>query len=206
MQVLGAAAELERALIRERTKARLAGSQSQRPCRRQSRSAAPEPKAIRHAAVIRDAPYFAELNLSASGWLPVVRQLRPDHSWSTVVRVLNGRGRSGTLDHRTAGESREALRPRGACRQGTARSRAEAHESRPCGDPDIGYRPGQPDAVARAIGAQLDAMRVKPPRGGERWSALVCAKPAAASAAARAHDFEAPLLFQPGSSMPTTGS
>jgi hypothetical protein len=34
-----------------------------------------------------------------------------------------------------------------------------------------GIAQANPTLSLRAIGAQLDAMRVKPPRGGERWSA-----------------------------------
>ena len=205
MQVLGAAAELERALIRERTKAGLRAAKARGRVGGNPALRAREPKAIRRAAVIRDAAYFAELNLSAPGWLPVVRQLRPDHSWSTVVRILNGRGRSGiwTTERLVRAVKRfvhEGLADKALLDRAPRRTRAD-HAAILIS----GIAQANPTLSLRAIGAQLDAMRVKPPRGGERWSAS-SVRSQLRRAQRLGHMISSAAPFQPGSSMPTTGS
>ncbi len=98
LQVLGAAAHLERASIAERTKSgmkvakargRLAGNPGLRECR---------PEAIRAVAAARERAYLDELIASAQTWLPIVRQLRPQHSWDNVVEMLNRRGHNWTVE------------------------------------------------------------------------------------------------------------
>ncbi|RWD38860.1 MAG: recombinase family protein, partial [Mesorhizobium sp.] len=98
LQVLGAVAQLERALIAERTKAgmkaakargRLAGNPGLRERR---------PEAVRAIAAARERAYIDDLITSAQTWLPTVRRLRPQHSWDDVVRVLNRKGHSWTIE------------------------------------------------------------------------------------------------------------
>lgn len=98
LQVLGAVAQLERALIAERTKAgmraakargRLAGNPGLRERR---------PEAIQAASAARQRVYVGDLIASASNWLPIVRRMRPQHSWDDVVRVLNHRGQNWTIE------------------------------------------------------------------------------------------------------------
>ncbi len=68
------------------------------------------PEAIRAASAARQQVYVGDLIASASSWLPIVRRLRPQHSWDEVVRVLNHRGQSWTIEklrravHRLVGE------------------------------------------------------------------------------------------------------
>ncbi|MGL4962674.1 MAG: recombinase family protein [Inquilinus sp.] len=205
LQVLGAAAELERALIRERTKAGLRAAKARGRVGGNPALRAREPKAIRRAAVIRDAKYFAELNLSAPGWLPVVRQLRPDHSWATVVRILNGRGRSGswTVDRLVRAVKRfvrEGMADQALLDRAPNRTKAD-HAATLIS----GIAQANPTLSLRAIGAQLDAMRVKPPRGGDRWSAS-SVRSQLKRAQRLGHTASSAAGFQPGSAMPTTGS
>ncbi len=98
LAVLGAVAQLERALIAERTKSgmkaakargRLAGNPGLRECR---------PEAIRAVSSARDRVYLEELISTAQTWLPMVRKLRPQHNWDDVVRILNRRGHDWTVE------------------------------------------------------------------------------------------------------------
>jgi DNA invertase Pin-like site-specific DNA recombinase len=98
LQVLGAVAQLERALIAERTKAGMNAAMARgklpgNPGLRERR-----PEAIRAVSAARDRLYLGELITSAQLWLPTVRQMRPQHSWDDVVRVLNSNGHSWTIE------------------------------------------------------------------------------------------------------------
>jgi DNA invertase Pin-like site-specific DNA recombinase len=77
LQVLGAVAQLERALIAERTKAGIKAAKARgklpgNPGLRERR-----PEAIKAVSKARDKLYLDELISSAQTWLPMVRQLRP---------------------------------------------------------------------------------------------------------------------------------
>jgi DNA invertase Pin-like site-specific DNA recombinase len=76
LQVMGAVAELERALIRERTRAGL------RTAREQGRVGGNKLRAA------RDESYFRKLEASAEGWLPLVRRHRPEMAWEDLVRLV----------------------------------------------------------------------------------------------------------------------
>ena len=45
--------------------------------------------AIQRITEARNQSYFDRINRTAEHWLPIVRQMRPDHRWEDVVRVLN---------------------------------------------------------------------------------------------------------------------
>ncbi len=98
LQVLGAVAQIERALIAERTKAgmmaakargQLAGNQGFRDRR---------PDAVRAISAAGNWAHVDELISSAQTWLPTVRNLRPRHSWDNVVMILNRKGYSWTVE------------------------------------------------------------------------------------------------------------
>jgi DNA invertase Pin-like site-specific DNA recombinase len=98
LQVLGAVAQLERALIAERTKAGIKAAKARgklpgNPGLRERR-----PEAIKAVSKARQKLYIDELISTAQTWLPTVRQLRPKHSWDNVVRVLNRRGHDWTVE------------------------------------------------------------------------------------------------------------
>ncbi|MEK1925894.1 MAG: recombinase family protein, partial [Rhizobium giardinii] len=89
LQVLGAVAQLERALISERTKAginaakargKLPGNPGLRERRRE---------AIAKTSRARQRGHLADLTATMSSWLPVVQRMRPDHPWEDVARSLN---------------------------------------------------------------------------------------------------------------------
>ena len=174
LQVL-AVAELERALIQERTKDGLRAAKT-RPRRRQSQTA--RRRSRRHQANCRrqSPAYFERVNRTAEHWLPIVKEMRPDHRWQDVVRMLNAkRDRSNgpplplwSVERLKRAVKRfvaegladpALLQPAGAQVQqrtaGDARRRRQARQS--------GADPG---ANRRA----LEAMYERTPRGGTRWS------------------------------------
>ncbi|HWX46986.1 MAG TPA: recombinase family protein [Roseomonas sp.] len=96
LQVLGAAAQLERALIRERTRSgmRAAAARGSRPGNPGLRVG--DPAARQAVAAARRASYLARLVTTADAWLPAVRRLRQGgRSWEDVVRHLNARRAAG---------------------------------------------------------------------------------------------------------------
>jgi DNA invertase Pin-like site-specific DNA recombinase len=92
LQVLGAVAQLERALISERTKAgiRAAKARGKLPGNPGIRERRPEALAKMTAA--QKAAFGARIQATASQWLPTVRRMRPDHTWDDIARVLKQRG------------------------------------------------------------------------------------------------------------------
>jgi hypothetical protein len=98
--VLGAAAELERALIRERSLAGLKAAVAKgkvpgNPGLRRRDPGALE-KARRGRETARDDPVIAH----AQDFLPTVEALRPAAPWDQVVRVLKGAGKSRPWDRK----------------------------------------------------------------------------------------------------------
>ncbi len=89
LQVLGAAAEFERALIRERTKAGLAAARARGRIGGNPALKSRDPAALRHLAASRRAATLDALIATAETWLPTVRRLRPDRTWPEIARTLN---------------------------------------------------------------------------------------------------------------------
>lgn len=96
--MLGAVAQLERALISERTKAgiRAAKSKGKLPGNPEIRERRPE--ALAKVTVARKAAFGARIQATANQWLPTVRHMRPDHTWHGIAHVLKQRGRNWTSD------------------------------------------------------------------------------------------------------------
>lgn len=96
LQVLGAAAEFERALIRERTRtglenARIKGRVGGNPGLRDK-----DPTAMRRLKAGQDEARIRKLLETAELWVPEVRRLRPDMPWEDVTRIVNQGLPSGT--------------------------------------------------------------------------------------------------------------
>ena len=92
LQVLGAVAQLERALISERTKAgiRAAKAKGKLPGNPGVRERRPE--ALAKMTATQKAAYGARVQATLNQWLPTVRRMRPDHTWDDIARVLKQRG------------------------------------------------------------------------------------------------------------------
>jgi hypothetical protein len=170
LQVLGAAAEFERALIRERTKAGLASAKTKGRVGGNPGLRARDPAALRKVRLARQDGYMERLNETAQDWVPHVRRLRPDLAWEDVVRIVNGplpRERQWT-------QSRLLRAVNAYVRDGFLlatvldRSGPRARDDRL---PAIvaGIKGAGPDITLQAICERLESMRERTPRGRTRW-------------------------------------
>ena len=167
LQVLRAVGNLERALITERTKdgireARARGRLPGNPGLRERK-----PEAIRAVSHARQKAYFDGLEASAQTWLPTVRQLRPQHSWDNVVRVLNFRGQDWSVERLRRAVHR-MFREKLVEADVLARSprRAPEDSSMKIVAAIAIANPGLP---LKDIAAQLDKMGEPPVKGTRKW-------------------------------------
>jgi len=168
LQVLGAVAQLERALIAERTKAGLNAARARGRTGGNPGLRARDPAAIRKIQASRAATHLDAVLAHLDTWLPMVRRMRPDQPWGDVVRVLNQGG--------TAAWTAERLRRtvRRLVTEGIAEaSLLDRAPPRAGGDRLVrlvaGIKAAAPDRTLQQIAAQLEAMRERTPRGGTRW-------------------------------------
>lgn len=89
LQILGAVAEFERALIRERTRAGLAAARARGRRGGNPGLLARDPAAIARLAEARMAARLARALPTAEAWLGPVRRLRPATPWPAVAQVVN---------------------------------------------------------------------------------------------------------------------
>jgi len=169
LQVLGAVAQLERALIAERTRAgiKAAVARGKRPGNPGLRERRPE--AIRKVIAARDQGYLENLIAAADAWLPTVRMMRPDRPWLDVVRKLNTMGQNWTIDrlHRSV---------KRMVNEGLADPTLLGRAPRRRPDDRLmtligGIAGANQDLSLAKIAAQLERMRERAPRGGTKWSA-----------------------------------
>jgi hypothetical protein len=174
LQVLGAAAELERALIRERTVSGLRAARARGRVGGNPRLRARDPDAIAEMRRIRDRQHVGALMAGMDAWLPTVRAMRPAASWARVARSL---GRTGSPDRPWTAErlarAVRALVAEGVVEKELLRAAAPRRRS---GTEDAlqvvaAIRGADPGATLRAIGERLREMRIRTPRGGVEWSA-----------------------------------
>ncbi len=111
LQVLGAVAQLERALIAERTKAGLRSARARGRVGGNPGLRAADPDAIRKMRARRDAAHLDGVLAQLDSWLPIVRRMRPDQPWGDVVQGLNrGQNREGGAATWTAERLRRTVR------------------------------------------------------------------------------------------------
>jgi len=170
LQVLGAVAQLERALIAERTKAGLRSARLRGRIGGNPGLRAGDPEAIRKARAARDAAHLNAVLAHLDEWLPTVRRMRPGQPWGDVVRVLN----------RTTGMSWTPERLRRTVRRLAAEKIVESElldpaPRKPAADRLVvlvaGIASAAPDRTLQQIASQLEGMRERTPRGGTRWHA-----------------------------------
>ncbi len=170
LQVLGAAAEFERALIRERTKAGLASARSQGRIGGNPGLRARDPAALRKVRQARADSYMDRLGETAQDWVPQVRRLRPDMAWQDLLRIINAplpearRWTQARLLRAVNAYVRDGFLPetvlgRAARREGNDRLPAIV----------AAIRGADPDITLQAICDRLEAMREPTPRGRTSW-------------------------------------
>lgn len=168
LQVLGAVAQLERALISERTKAGIQAAKSKgklpgNPGIREGR-----PEALAKVTAAQKAAFGARIQATATQWLPTVRRMRPDHTWDDVARMLGQRGIHWTPE-----------RLRRAVKWLVAEHLADPvllKKSPPRLPEDrlmtlvAGIHASNPVLTLREIASQLERLHERTPRGGSKWS------------------------------------
>jgi DNA invertase Pin-like site-specific DNA recombinase len=170
LQVLGAVAQLERALISERTKAGLRASKARGRIGGNPGLRAHDPEALRLVSAARDAAYMTQLLSGLDSWLPTVRRMRPEQPWDDVVRVLKGKGGATWTPERL----RRAVKR--LVKEGLAD--VDLLQRTPPRTPKdrlmtliAGIALADPSKSLREIAGQLEAMHERTPRGGRRWAA-----------------------------------
>ena len=172
LQVLGAVAQLERALIAERTRAGLRAARARGRIGGNPGLRARDPEAIRKIRKSRDAAYLDGILSQLDSWLPTVRRLRPDQPWGDVVRVVNRELGQGDAARWTVERLRRTVRR--LVDEGMAEA-SLLDRSRPQQGDDrlvrlvAGIKAAAPDRTLQQIDAQLEAMNERTPRGGTRW-------------------------------------
>jgi hypothetical protein len=168
LQVLGAVAQLERALIAERTKAGLSAARARGRVGGNPGLRTGDPDTIRKLRTSRDAAYLDGVVARLDTWLPTVRRMRPDQPWGDVVRVLN-RGNAATW---TVERLRRTVRR--LVSEGIVEANLLARARPQRGDERLirlvaGIAAAAPERTLQQIAAQLETMHERTPRGGTRW-------------------------------------
>ena len=171
LQVLGAAAEFERALIRERTKAGLRSARAEGRVGGNPGLKARDAGAIRKARAARVESHFQKLNGTAAEWVPDVRRLRPDMPWEDVLRVVNSGlpkesqpWTQARLIRATKTFVKEGLLPDSILGRSL---RASKDDRLPAIIAAI--KGADPDITLQAICDRLEKMRERTPRGRTKW-------------------------------------
>ncbi|TGN68188.1 recombinase family protein [Paracoccus liaowanqingii] len=170
LQVLGAAAEFERALIRERTKAGLASARSAGRVGGNPGLRARDPAALRKVRLARHEGYMDRLSGTAQDWVPLVRRLRPDMAWEDVLRLVN----APLPPSRQWTQARLLRATRAYVRDGFLPETVLERAKRQPGDDRLpalvaAIRGADPDITLQANCDRLEAMRERTPRGRTTW-------------------------------------
>ncbi len=170
LQVLGAVAQLERALISERTKAGIRAAQARGSLPGNPGFRVRNPEAIAKASRVRNRSHLADLTTTMPSWLPVVQRMRPDHPWEDVARSLNHQtGQNWSVDRLRRSVRRlvrEGLADPGLVRPSPRRTPEDRLMSL-----ITGIAKANPDLALRDIASQLEAMHERTPRGSSTWAA-----------------------------------
>lgn len=177
LQILGAVAEFERALIRERTLAGLAAARARGRVGGNPRLKARDPVALAGLAAARRATRLARALAEAESWLPLLRRLRPAAPWPVVAARINAalaRGQRPLLPARLARLARlfvdEGLLEPAVLTSAPNAARGGRAGNRRAVELAAAYLRGRPDASLAELGAQLLRLGVAPPRGGRAWA------------------------------------
>ncbi|SCM65889.1 DNA invertase [Donghicola eburneus] len=170
LQVLGAAAEFERALIRERTKAGLASARAKGRVGGNPGLRAKDPAALRKVRLARQDGYMERLNETAQDWVPHVRRLRPDMAWEDVLRIING----PLPPDRHWTQSRLLRAVKAYVRDGFLPDAVLGRAGRRETDDRLpaivaAIKGADPNITLQAICDRLESMRERTPRGRAKW-------------------------------------
>lgn len=170
LQVLGAAAEFERALIRERTRAGLASARAKGRIGGNPGLRARDPTAMRKVRLARHDGYMERLGETAQDWVPHVRRLRPEMPWEDVLRIVN----ASLPPSRHWTQQRLLRAVRAYVRNGFLPPAVLGRAARRESDDRLpaiiaAIKGADPDITLQAICDRLEAMHECTPRGRSKW-------------------------------------
>lgn len=168
LQVLGAVAQLERSLISERTKAgmkaaRMRGRLPGNPGVRER-----HPEALQAISLGLRNRHLRRLIETAPDWLPTVKRLRPEHRWEDVARIINRRGDTWTAQ--SLRRAAQRLADVGLVEKSVLDRSPKRSATNHLPALVAGIATAEPDLTLRDIGARLEDMQERTPRGERRWS------------------------------------
>lgn len=171
LQILGATAEFERALIRERTKAGLESARQQGRVGGNPGLKERDPAALRRIRAAQEDARVRKLLDTTEQWVPEVRRLRPDMPWEDVTRVVNQNLPEGVAPWTRERLVRAAKR---LVREGMLEARVlERAPNRLKPDRQMvivaSIVEANPDLALREVAERLDRMREPTPSGRGRW-------------------------------------
>lgn len=171
LQVLAAAAELEKSLIQERTKAGLAVSRLQGRVGGNPRFKARDPEAFREMSATKRATFLSSLINSESYWLPVVKRLRPQTPWPDVVAIINVSLKE--VDHWTVDRLKRAVKAyvrEGFLTDRVLKKAKPKPRSENLTSVVAALYSADPKMTLAEAADKLMRLREVTPRGGQRWA------------------------------------
>jgi DNA invertase Pin-like site-specific DNA recombinase len=178
LQMLGAVAEFERSLIRERTKAGLQAAKARGRVGGNPGLRTRDPAVLRKLAASRRASRLAALLPDLDRWLPLVRKLRPTQAWPDVTAAVNAAlpaGRHRFTQDRLVSAIKllvaEALAE--PTLLGTAphrRPRKEQTTQKRATEVVAALVAGRSAITLAQLGAELTRLGLAPVRGGNQWA------------------------------------
>ena len=171
LQILGATAEFEKALIRERTIAGLRSAKAQGRVGGNPGLRARDPEAMRTARLAREEVFHGKLEAQAEIWVPLVRRHRPALPWDDVVRLVNAElppGRSPWTKERLVRAAKAFAR------DGLIEKAVLDRAPRRDGDDRLlalvaGIKGAAPEITLEGIARRLEAIHELTPRGSRKW-------------------------------------
>jgi hypothetical protein len=175
LQIMGAIAQFERALIVERTKAGLAAARAQGRAGGNPALRSRDPKVLGRIAAAREQTRLAALLPGADAWLAIVRRLRPARSWDDVTEAVNAAlppGQPPFTRERLVRSVRLFVREglaEAALLERAPRRMTRNRKARRAMELAASFLRGRPRASLAEIGAELSRIDVAP-RSGNRWA------------------------------------
>jgi DNA invertase Pin-like site-specific DNA recombinase len=171
LQVLGAVAQLERALIADRSKAGLASARARGRVGGNPGVRAGDPAAIAKIVKSMDETYVTRLIDQMEIFMPTVRKMRPAKAWSDVAAaVTRDSGTTWTVKRLQKSVRRlvaEGLVDRKVLGRAVQQRRRRTDELAVLVQ---GIALANPGMSLRRIGGQLEAMRIQTPAGNPGWA------------------------------------
>jgi DNA invertase Pin-like site-specific DNA recombinase len=176
LSILGAVAEFERGIGKDRTISGLLYARGQGRVGGNPAIRARDKDAIREIQAKRSQTRLENLSATADTWLPIVQRLRPKNSWATVLEKVN-QGRQADpftetrLKRAVAAFVKEGLAPKSLLGRADRRPDPKKSENRIVRVRLVAaIKSSKEDITLLQIGAELVRLKEMPTGGGKAWS------------------------------------